>query len=376
MPNNNLDTHMDLPYFLLMKNRGACAKLLETSADELEFVYSSNTAFSYDRRRRDIKVARIGLNGFNPIRRSGDNGASPYSLGIRHIGITKYKCCHNPKLEYLIAVIPGEEEYVINDYLICRKGDLYKINRHNRKATARELEVQPPVLDEQLTRDVLKNTYLFAKNARRMKGSGIRLRRGVVLEGTPGNGKTMICSYIRALCEKDGIHTKTVDSNKIRSAYQNNQLNKLFSCANVIFFDDVDVTFLSRSSGANAEIATSILSAMDGIDHTKDCVVRIFTTNENTDNLDSAFMRPGRIDCRFTLAKPISSLRKTLIESWPQTVRSQIDIPWLIEKTKGMSFAQIENIRSKMVINYYIEGEWNLNKALDAATDTERKVGF
>lgn len=262
------------------------------------------------------------------------------------------------------------------------KGDLSKLYRYNKKINVNELKIKPPILEQQLIDNVIKNTYLFAKNSRRMRESGIRLRRGIILQGSPGNGKTMLCSYVRALCEKENITTKMVDSNKIRSAYSQNKLEALFTCADVIFFDDIDVTFLSRTSGTNGEIATSILSSMDGIDNERNCIVRIFTTNEDTDNLDAAFMRPGRIDARFTINKPDKELRHQLIKSWPKSLLEHVDIDELIKITHDLSFSQIEEIRSKMTINYYIEGKWDFDNALrefekyNEQFSNSKKVGF
>lgn len=350
----------DHSYYVLMRNKQAFAKLLKVEAAELTFVKGTEAVFLTDRKRRDIAIGRYGLEGFDPVRVYYPHQRRRYSID-RYVGMQHFRCHNNKNLEYLVVSVPLYEEST--DFIVCKKGDLYKIARHNRHIAISDLEIRKPVLEEDLINNVLKNTYLFIKNSKKIKQSGIRLRRGVILDGKPGNGKTMLCAYIDSLCQRDNISTKKISSTQIRKAYQEGKLEKMFWSADVIFCDDFDVSFFTRE-GPNAEIASDILTALDGLTSSKDCAVRIFTTNEKIDNLDPAFVRPGRIDAKYRINPPNEKLRLQLIKQWPKDIQDRIKTTRLVDLTDGLSFSQIEEIRSKMVINFYIDGKWDLEKAL------------
>ncbi len=358
---NKSQPEMDFPYYILMRNMETYARMLETTVDNLQYLTDYEHVITKDRKFKDIPVHTSGLDDWLPVS-FFDRSISCNRL---RYGITQYACCNNKELQYLIVWVANNEAYPTHNFIVCKKHDLYKIRRHDQRTKIQSIELKEPILDASLIQDVLKNTYLFAKNSRKIKASGIRLRRGVILQGLPGNGKTMLCKYIRALCEKNNISVETVDSNRIRIDYSNQELESTFNSADVIFFDDIDVTFLSRNSGSNGEIATSILAAMDGMKSDRKCVIRIFTTNENTNDLDSAFMRPGRIDVKMNIPNPTADLRERLISSWPKDIRRHININALTKLTEGLSCSQIEEIRSKMTINYYINGDWNYELALE-----------
>ena len=63
---------------------------------------------------------------------------------------------------------------------------------------------QPPVLTAEQSDLLWKNTidYLDPVNLRRIKEYGGRAKRGVLLTGEPGNGKTMACRWIWEECRR------------------------------------------------------------------------------------------------------------------------------------------------------------------------------
>ncbi|MDD3472901.1 MAG: AAA family ATPase, partial [Syntrophaceae bacterium] len=117
------------------------------------------------------------------------------------------------------------------------------------------------------------------------------------------------------------------------------------------------------------KIACSILTSMDGMAENQHCV-RIFTTNEKIDALDDAFVRPGRIDRRFTFDKPDSKLRRQLLAVWPEEIVEGIGgeegCRILVHRSKNFSFAEMEAIRANLVTNFLFgDHTWNLDKAFE-----------
>jgi len=117
---------------------------------------------------------------------------------------------------------------------------------------------------------------------------------------------------------------------------------------------------------------------MDGIENSGN-TVRIFTTNEKTNDIDSAFLRPGRIDGSFLIDKPDDDMKLRFVDRWPEEIKMAVPPPEVVEKTPGFSFAELEFVRSNLVINYLLSGhQWSLDKALAGFGRHEEKgkVGY
>jgi hypothetical protein len=220
----------------------------------------------------------------------------------------------------------------------------------------------PPVLADGLLEEVVKNTVGFLKKAKRIEEYGVKIKRGILLMGDPGNGKTMLCRYIQKLCSQNGIDWGVITSADIDTAYGEKSLNDLFRQYTVSFFDDIDIQYMDRTKG-NGKMACSLLTAMDGMLDSGH-LVRIFTTNEEVKDLDKAFTRPGRIDKLITLKKPTESLRRKLITTWPEEIRNNISVEDCIQKSHDFSFAELEAIRTFLVTNKILgDDSWNLDLA-------------
>ncbi len=305
----------------------------------------------------------------------------PYDKGPLGYGIVIYESRLTPSIKYAIYNYRGPDWE--ENYICVRKQDVFKLNRNAiRQAKNSSEKNLIPILPDGLLEDMVQNTVGFLSQANEISHYGVKIKRGIIIDGPPGNGKTMLCRYIQKLCTKNGIKWGTITSADIDGAYQDKDLNRLFTMYNVAFFDDIDISYMDRN-GNNAKLACSLLTAMDGMNETEN-LVRIFTTNESVDKLDSAFVRPGRIDKCVTLNKPTRALREKLVtQVWPSIITDFIDIEDLIQKTDDYSFAEMEAIRTLLVTNFVLGDKiWDLDKALsdlnEEHPDTKKtpKVGF
>lgn len=267
-------------------------------------------------------------------------------------------------------------------YYFVPKGNYYYLRRHaTRMNKLNNKTNNKPVLSKGILDDLISNTIGFLSRAKEIAKYGVKIKRGIILDGPPGNGKTMACRYIQRLCVESNISHGIVTSAEIDKAYQDQKLNDLFRKYTVTFFDDIDISYLNRNKG-NGKMACSLLTAMDGMapdSHT----IRIFTTNEEISTLDDAFKRPGRIDKTINFKKPDADLRSQLIKEWPEEIRKGIDADLLIKRSAGFSFAELEAIRGFLVTNKILgDHTWSLEKALsdfeERKVDKEEKpfVGF
>jgi SpoVK/Ycf46/Vps4 family AAA+-type ATPase len=159
-------------------------------------------------------------------------------------------------------------------------------------------------------------------------------------------------------------------------------LGDLFNRYTMTFFDDIDISYFSRR-GHEGKKACSLLGAMDGLQgggHR----IRIFTTNETINEFDEAFRRPGRIDAVFELNPPDRAMREKLVAKWPANMCLQDNVrEWLLDNTESFSFAELEAVRSIMVMNHIMGGaEWNPYLAVrevqekKSEKNQQRKVGL
>ena len=328
-----------------------------------------NTAF------RDRIIGHEGLlSGLPIIRRRPLQSAGRVGLGV-YI----YQSRLSPEIKYALYCVRGPAGDEV--YMVVEKGNLFKLKRNALSLNKLcNQKLQKPILQEGLLEEVTRNTVGFLLKAKEIERYGVKIKRGIILDGPPGNGKTMLCRYIQKLCSQNSINWGVITSADIDQAYQDKELNYLFNQFTVTFFDDIDISYMDRGKG-NGKMACSLLTAMDGM-FEGGHLVRIFTTNESVKDLDRAFTRPGRIDRLFTLNIPDSSLRRQLVLTWPKDILDNIHIEECVKRSKDFSFAELEAIRTFLVTNKLLgNGIWSLATAFDEFDErrTENKkigVGF
>jgi hypothetical protein len=242
---------------------------------------------------------------------------------------------------------------------------LYKIALRCRRQD--EPPSVPPVLPEEQLDQFWKNTigYLESANLDRIRAYGGRAKRGVLLTGPPGNGKTMACRWIWETCRLRGWEYRMVTPDSYRAARSQGNVESLFSVdkRGVIFFDDMDLALRDRERVHETEDQAVFLSAMDGI-QVNEGVVFVFTTNCDLDLIDRAFKRPGRIDLVLHLKAPDAALRRRLFERWHDDIRAHIDLDAAVASTAGYSFAEIEELRNLLVMHFMDANVWSWKWAL------------
>lgn len=152
----------------------------------------------------------------------------------------------------------------------------------------------PRDLMDELLRDV--QTFLGAK--RMYEDLGIPYRRGYLLAGPPGTGKS---SLILAVASHFGLPVYLVP---LRGAeLTGEQLALMLSCCRkpaLVALEDVDclqVTTSRESKSADGLTMADVLNAIDGIGASEDRV--LFMTANHPERLDAALTRAGRVDRRF-----------------------------------------------------------------------------
>ncbi|XP_052269172.1 mitochondrial chaperone BCS1-like isoform X2 [Dreissena polymorpha] len=159
------------------------------------------------------------------------------------------------------------------------------------------------VLDKQVSDRIMKDITEFIDNPTWYMDRGIPYRRGYLLHGPPGCGKS---SYINALA--GSLDYSICVLNLSERGLSDDRLNHLLTVApeqSIILLEDVDSAFVSREISSENSVAyqgmsrltlSGLLNALDGVASAEARI--IFMTTNYVDRLDPALIRPGRIDVK------------------------------------------------------------------------------
>lgn len=159
------------------------------------------------------------------------------------------------------------------------------------------------VLEKGISEKIVQDVKEFINNPQWYSERGIPYRRGYLLYGPPGCGKS---SFITALAGEleYGICLLSLSDRSL----SDDRLNHLLSVApqqSIILLEDVDAAFVSRDLAVENPTAyqgmgrltfSGLLNALDGVASTEARIV--FMTTNHVDRLDPALVRPGRVDLK------------------------------------------------------------------------------
>ncbi|KAH7102646.1 BCS1 N terminal-domain-containing protein [Auriculariales sp. MPI-PUGE-AT-0066] len=153
------------------------------------------------------------------------------------------------------------------------------------------------VLDDGISERIQADLVAFGKRRTWYAERGVPYRRGYLLHGPPGSGKS---SFIRALAGSYGFEICVL--NLAERGLTDDRLNQMLSSLpdrSFLLMEDVDAVFNKRAQtsadGYQSSVTFSgLLNALDGVASGEERV--LFLTTNYIDRLDPALIRPGRID--------------------------------------------------------------------------------
>ncbi len=169
-----------------------------------------------------------------------------------------------------------------------------------------------------------------------LKANGVPSRRGVLLHGPPGTGKTFACRY---LCHQLQDVTRIfVTGSSLINVGAIFSLARLLQPA-VLFLEDVDLIFATREINLYSTALGDLLDQMDGLRAHEDISV-VLTTNA-IDRLESAIKdRPGRISQCVYMGAPNGALRRRYIHHHLRGFDAgDLDLDRLVEDSDGATQA-------------------------------------
>ncbi|MBO7122890.1 MAG: ATP-dependent metallopeptidase FtsH/Yme1/Tma family protein [Treponema sp.] len=213
---------------------------------------------------------------------------------------------------------------------------------------------------EDLKRDMAQVMEIM-KNPRAWEKKGVRMPKGILLEGEPGNGKTLFAKALAGEASVNFIPAKATDFESMFMAIGPLKVKLLFAKARrrapcIVFIDEFDGIGTRRNySGSaieteNTRIVTALLNELDGFEPTKGVLV-VAATN-SVQALDPALIRPGRFDARFKVPYPDQAARVSLVQKYSQAKNrtAECSDQKLAEVFEGFSCAKIESVLNRAAL--------------------------
>ncbi|KAK7369796.1 hypothetical protein VNO80_11841 [Phaseolus coccineus] len=239
----------------------------------------------------------------------------------------------------------------------------------------------------------LKNPELFDK-------MGIKPPHGVLLEGPPGCGKTLVAKAIAGeagvpfyqMAGSEFVEVLVgVGSARIRDLFKRAKVNK----PSVVFIDEIDALATKRQgifkestdhlyNAATQERETTLnqlLIELDGFDTGKG-VIFLAATNRK-DLLDPALLRPGRFDRKIRIRPPGSKGRHDILKIHASKVKmsESVDLSSYAQNLPGWSgarLAQLVQVAALMAVrnrhNSILQSD--MDDAVDRLTIGPKRVGI
>ena len=228
------------------------------------------------------------------------------------------------------------------------------LNSFNPKAVIGKVEKVgwDDIVVNQSVKDELTTVIDLLKNPKRAKEYGLAVPKGILLQGSPGTGKTTIAKVV---ANTAGLSFFALRQDEIVSKYvgeSERNLSKLFEAAQssapaVIFIDEIDALGKKRGDHSTTygdSLLNHLLQLIDGVISSEG--IYIIGATNRAELVDDALKRAGRLNRVIEIPLPDETARKALFRLYltDLSVSSDVALEDLVEATDGSSAADIKEI--------------------------------
>jgi len=231
---------------------------------------------------------------------------------------------------------------------------------HARLSTGGDITLKDVAGLEEEKED-LEEIVDFLKDPAKYTKVGARIPKGVLLEGAPGTGKTLLAKAIAgearvpffSISGSDFVEMFVgVGASRVRDLFADAKKN----CPCIVFIDEIDAVARRRGTGMGGghdereQTLNQLLVEMDGFG-TNEGIIVMAATNR-VDILDPAILRPGRFDRKITVAPPDVKGREQIlhVHAKNKPLADDVDLKQIAQTTAGFTGADLENLLNESAI--------------------------
>jgi len=236
---------------------------------------------------------------------------------------------------------------------------------------------------EDVKRELRELVQYPVEHPEKFEKFGMAPSKGVLFYGPPGCGKTLLAKAVANECQANFISIKGPELLTMWFGESEANVREVFDKARgaapcVLFFDELDSIAKMRggssgdAGGAGDRVMNQLLTEMDGMNSKKQ--VFIIGATNRPDIIDTALMRPGRLDQLIYIPMPDLDSRKSILTSIlrKSPVAKDVDLAYLAQHTDKFSGADLTEIcqrAAKLAIRESIERDIERTRAREAAGD-------
>ena len=210
-------------------------------------------------------------------------------------------------------------------------------------------------------KEQLTEVITFLKDPERFTKVGARIPKGILLEGAPGTGKTLLA---KAIAGEAGVPFFSISGSDFVEMFVGvgaSRVRDLFSEAkqsapSIIFIDEIDAVARRRGTGMGGghdereQTLNQLLVEMDGFG-TNEGIIVMAATNR-VDILDPAILRPGRFDRKIAVSRPDIGGREEIlrVHADGKPLAEDVDLKQIAQTTAGFTGADLENLLNESAI--------------------------
>ena len=202
----------------------------------------------------------------------------------------------------------------------------------------------------------------FLKDPGKYTKVGARIPKGVLLEGAPGTGKTLLAKAIAGEAKVPFFSISGSDFVEMFVGVGASRVRDLFADAKknspcIVFIDEIDAVARRRGTGMGGghdereQTLNQLLVEMDGFG-TNEGIIVMAATNR-VDILDPAILRPGRFDRKITVSPPDVKGREEIlnVHAKNKPLSDDVDLKQIAQTTAGFTGADLENLLNESAIH-------------------------
>ncbi len=210
-------------------------------------------------------------------------------------------------------------------------------------------------------KEELEEIVEFLKEPSKFTRVGARIPKGVLLEGAPGTGKTLLAKAIAGEASVPFFSISGSDFVEMFVGVGASRVRDLFAEAKknspcIIFIDEIDAVARRRGTGMGGghdereQTLNQLLVEMDGFGVNEGIIVMAATNR--VDILDPAILRPGRFDRKISVDKPDVGGREEILKVHVKNkpLDNDVNLKQVAQTTAGFTGADLENLLNEAAI--------------------------